>query len=297
MSASPATYVSVSRIVRRREVTPARIPTPPIVPAVMGIMGQMQGFKLVTSPATNRSGTATSGRCCSASDNPDCNIGVTTAGIITTLGALSRTALAAGATGLIGNFVLQSLLADAAWSRVVTVGRRITPHQHPKLEQRVLDLGELETVRELPHIDDVFCCLGTTIKQAGSQPAFRQVDHAFVVGLGRAGLRAGASQFLLVSAIGADPASRVFYSQVKGETEAAIGRLHYRSTQIFRPSLLLGERREFRLGERIAMRTAPLLSLALVGRLRRYRPIQAATVARAMVNIAREAPLGPNIFE
>ena len=210
---------------------------------------------------------------------------------------MSRTALVAGATGLIGNHVLQFLLADDTWGRVVTVGRRITPHRHNKLEQWVLDLGKLDTVSDLPHGDDVFCCLGTTIKQAGSQQAFRQVDHGFVVGLGRAGLRAGASQFLLVSAIGADPGSRVFYSRVKGETEAAIGRLHYRSTQIFRPSLLLGERREFRLGERIAMVTAPVLSVALIGRLRRYRPIKAETVARAMANLAREAPLGPNIFE
>ncbi|HEV8381012.1 MAG TPA: NAD(P)H-binding protein [Gemmatimonadales bacterium] len=210
---------------------------------------------------------------------------------------MSRTALVAGATGLIGNFVLQFLLADDEWSRVVTVGRRITPQQHDKLEQRVLDLGELETVSDLPHVDDVFCCLGTTIKQAGSQPAFRRVDHAFVVGLARACLRTGATQFLLVSAIGADPKSRVFYSRVKGETELAVGRLHYRSTQIFRPSLLLGERREFRLGERIAMVAAPVLAATLIGRLRRYRPIKAETVARAMVTLAREAPLGPNMFE
>jgi len=141
---------------------------------------------------------------------------VTTGVIITTLGLVSRTALLAGATGLAGSHVLNLLLGDPAWSRVVTVGRRTTPQQHAKLEQRVLDLGELETVRDLPHVDDVFCCLGTTIKRAGSQPAFRLVDHAFVVGLARSGLRAGATQFLLVSAIGADSASRVFYSRVKG---------------------------------------------------------------------------------
>jgi uncharacterized protein YbjT (DUF2867 family) len=210
---------------------------------------------------------------------------------------LSRTALLAGATGLIGNHVLQFLLADRTWGRVITVGRRITPHEHEKLEQRVLDLGELEKVNDLPHLDDVFCCLGTTIKQAGSQPAFRRVDHTFVVALAQAGLRAGAHQFLLISAIGADPTSRVFYSRVKGETETAVGRLRYRSTQIFRPSLLLGERREFRLGERIAAVVAPAFSLALLGRLRRYRPIKAETVARAMVNLGREAPLGPNVFE
>ena len=210
---------------------------------------------------------------------------------------MSRTALVAGATGLVGSHVLEFLLADAHWSHVVTVGRRTTSQRHAKLEQRVLDLGELETVRDFPHVDDVFCCLGTTIKQAGSQQAFRLVDHAFVVGLARAGLRAGATQFLLVSAIGADPESRVFYSRVKGETEAAIRKLPYQSIQIFRPSLLLGERAEFRLGEQIAMLGAPVLPALLFGRLRRYRPIQAATVARAMVTIAHEAPRGPNVFE
>lgn len=210
---------------------------------------------------------------------------------------MSRTALLAGATGLIGSHVLKLLLAEDEWSRVVTVGRRPMPELHKKLEQRVLDLGELETVSDLPHVDDVFCCLGTTIKQAGSQPAFRRVDHAFILGVAHAGLHAGAKQFLLVSAIGADPGSRVFYSRVKGETESAIRRLAFQGVQILRPSLLLGERSEFRVGERIAMVVAPPLSLLLLGRLRRYRPIRAETVARAMVNLAREAPRGPNVFE
>ena len=208
-----------------------------------------------------------------------------------------RTALLAGATGLVGSHVLEFLLADPEWSRVVTVGRRTTPARHEKLEQRIVDLGALEAVADLPPADDVFCCLGTTIKQAGSQAAFRRVDHDFVVGLARAGLRAGAKQFLLVSAIGADPESRVFYSRVKGEAEAAVRKLPYRAIQIFRPSLLLGKRAEFRLGERIMRLAAPLLSVFLVGRLRRYRPIHAATVARAMVNLARQAPRGPNVFE
>jgi uncharacterized protein YbjT (DUF2867 family) len=210
---------------------------------------------------------------------------------------VSRNALVAGATGLVGSHVLALLLADARWSRVVTVGRRSTGQQHAKLEQRVLDLGELETVSDLPRVDDIFCCLGTTIKQAGSQPAFRLVDHTFVVGLARAGLRAGATQFLLVSAIGADPESRVLYSRVKGETEAAIRKLPYEAIQIFRPSLLLGDRPEFRLGERIATLGAPVMMGLLFGRLRRYRPIQAATVARAMVAIAKEVPRGPTVYE
>ena len=208
-----------------------------------------------------------------------------------------NSALLAGATGLVGSHVLQLLLADDAWSHVVTLGRRPSPVQHPKLEQRIVDLGGLEAMADLPRVDDVFCCLGTTIKQAGSQDAFRRVDYEFVVGLGRAGLRAGATQFLLVSAIGADPSSRVFYSRVKGEAEAAVRQLPYRGIQIFRPSLLLGARTQFRMGERIAMIAAPVVKLALVGRLRRYRPIEAEMVARAMVRVAKEAPRGPNVFE
>ena len=210
---------------------------------------------------------------------------------------MSRTTLLAGATGLVGSHLLQFLLADAEWDRVVTLGRRTTLVQHDKLEQRVVDLAAVEAAGDLPNADDVFCCLGTTIKQAGSQEAFRRVDHDYVVGLARAGPRAGVTQFLLVSAVGADPESRVFYSRVKGETEADLRKLPYRAVQIFRPSMLLGERAEFRLGERIAMMAAPLLQLALVGGLRRYRPIQARDVARAMVRIAREAPRGPNVFE
>ena len=210
---------------------------------------------------------------------------------------MNRTALLAGGTGLVGSHVLQELLAADTWSRVVTAGRRPTSLRHGKLEQRVLDLSAIEAHGDLPHADDVFCCLGTTIKQAGSQGAFRSVDHDFVVGLARAGLRIGATQFLLISAIGADPESRVFYSRVKGEAEAAVRRLPYRAVQIFRPGLLLGKRSEFRLGERIAMLAVPLLHPFLLGGLRRYHSIQAGDVARAMVRIAREAPRGPNVWE
>ena len=209
---------------------------------------------------------------------------------------MSRTALLAGATGLVGSHILQRLLADSAWTRVVTIGRRLIPQRHDKLEQRTVDFGALPSLSDLPHVDDVFCCLGTTIKQAGSQTAFRRVDHDYVVALAQAGLRSGTTQFLLVSAIGADPESRVFYSRVKGETEADVRKLRYPATQIFRPSLLLGERAEFRLGERIAMMAGPLLSWLLFGRLRRYRPMHADVVARAMTRIALEAPRGPNVF-
>ena len=213
---------------------------------------------------------------------------------------MTRTALVAGASGLVGGHLLQLLLADGAYARVVTLVRRELPARHPKLEQRVVDFGTLDAFSDIPRTDDVFCCLGTTIKTAGSRAAFRKVDHDYVVGLARLGVRAGARQFLLVSALGADPASRIFYSRVKGEVERAVRQLPgqpYRGVQIFRPSFLMGARAEVRLAERIGVPLARVLAPLMVGPLRRYRPIHAADVARAMVQIAEEAPRGPNVFE
>lgn len=210
---------------------------------------------------------------------------------------MSRAALLAGASGLVGGHVLRLLLADDAYARVITLARRQLPASRAKLEQRVVDMDALDELTDLPSIDDVFCCLGTTIKKAGSQDAFRNVDFDYVLGVARAGLRTGATQFLIVTAIGADPASRVFYSRVKGEVEQAVRALPYGSVQIFRPSLLVGDRPEHRLAERIGVPIARAVAPLLLGPLRRYRPIRAADVARAMVQIAKEAPRGPNVYE
>jgi uncharacterized protein YbjT (DUF2867 family) len=210
------------------------------------------------------------------------------------MATVGRTALIAGATGLVGGHVLGLLLEDPAYTRVVSVSRRPVHTTPAKLEQHIVDFA---TLPEMPPADDAFCCLGTTIRRAGSQEAFRRVDYDYVVSFASAAHRAGARQLLLVSAVGADPAARVFYSRVKGEVEAAVRQMPFEGIQIFRPSLLLGERTEFRLGERVATWFAPVAGLALVGSLRRYLPIEAADVARAMVRIAREAPRGPSVFE
>lgn len=209
----------------------------------------------------------------------------------------SRSALVAGASGLVGGHLLRQLLEDSEYERVTVVARRTLPLAHKKLVHRVLDFDRLAEVGDFPRVHDVFCCLGTTIKQAGSQDAFRKVDYTYVVELARVALRHRASQFLVVTAVGADARSRVFYSRVKGEVEAAVRRLQFDGIHIFRPSLLLGARAQGRPAERAAMLLGGLIGWAFVGPLARYRPIKAETVARAMVRVARDAPRGVRVYE
>src|SRR6266705_3587657 len=189
----------------------------------------------------------------------------------------SRTALVAGASGLVGSRVLRLLLEDPAYARVTVLARRELPLSHKKLEQRVVSFDRLAQIADFPRVHDVFCCLGTTMKQAGSPDAFRKVDFTYVVELARVAVRHRASQFLVVTAVGADPQSRILYSRVKGEAEEAVRRLQFEGMQIFRPSMLV--------------------AWAFVGPLSRYRPIKAETVARAMVRVAREAPRGTHVYE
>jgi len=209
----------------------------------------------------------------------------------------SRTALVAGASGLVGSHVLRRLLEDPVYGRVTVLARRELPLAHKKLEQRVVSFDRLAQIADFPRVHDVFCCLGTTLKQAGSPDAFRKVDCTYVVELARVAVRHRASQFLVVTAVGSDPRSRILYSRVKGEAEEAVRRLQFESIQIFRPSLLVGARVESRPAERVAGLLSPLVAWAFVGPLARYRPIKAEAVARAMVRVAREAPRGTHVFE
>lgn len=202
--------------------------------------------------------------------------------------ASQKTALIAGASGLIGSQLLTLLLASDRYAKVIVVGRRPVPQVHPKLEQRVLDFDQLEQHALALIADDVYCCLGTTMRQAGSKEAFYKVDYLYVVKL--AALTAGnfAAQFLVVSAMGADPDSRFYYNRVKGEMEDAVRKTPFRVIHFFRPSLLLGARSEKRLGEQIGAVLLGILRPLLLGPLRKYQPVAAATVARAMLRAAEE---------
>lgn len=207
--------------------------------------------------------------------------------------AMQRRALVAGPTGLVGREVVLRLLDDPETIEVVAITRRPLAIPHPKLTEAVVDFAQLQDIAS-PPVDDYYCCLGTTLRQAGSEAAFRDVDLVYPVALARVALAAGATRCFLVSAMGANPASRVFYSRVKGEVEAELSRLPFRTVVVLRPSLLAGERAEFRMGERAALALMrPLRALVPA----RYRAIPAATVARALVAASRSPAPGRFVVE
>ncbi len=197
-----------------------------------------------------------------------------------------KSALLAGATGLVGGYALRRLLANPGYSRVESWGRRELPIDDPKLTQRIVDFACLDAGIRGSVPDEVFCCLGTTIRKAGSEEAFRRVDYGYPLALARFARAFGAGKFLMVSALGAHPKSAVFYNRVKGETEQAIAAVGLPATYFFRPSILLGTRAENRPGEKIGIAAAKLLAPLLVGGLRKYRPIEADSVAAAMIYVA-----------
>lgn len=197
-----------------------------------------------------------------------------------------RSVLLAGGSGLVGRELLQILLADPSVAAVHALGRRELPLRHARLVQHRVDFAALPS---LPPVDEAFIALGTTIKVAGSQAAFRAVDFDAVVAVAKAARAAGATRLGVVSAMGADARSRVFYNRVKGEMEQAVGALGFETLVIARPSLLVGDREALgqpvRAGEEIGLKVSRWLAPLVPANL---RPIAAAAVARALVQAVRE---------
>jgi uncharacterized protein YbjT (DUF2867 family) len=202
----------------------------------------------------------------------------------------SRTALLAGATGLVGSRCLERLLAAPDFARVRVLVRRPLEMQHPKLETTIVDFDRLR--EEDVQGDDVFLCLGTTIKVAGSQEAFRKVDQHYTVAVAKLARKSGAIRVGLVSSVGANAKAKNFYLRVKGETEEELIALGYPSVAIMQPSLLLGERKEKRAGEGFATAASHVVKGLMIGGLRVYRPIEGDTVAAAMIAAVRRGEPG-----
>jgi uncharacterized protein YbjT (DUF2867 family) len=196
-----------------------------------------------------------------------------------------------GATGLVGAECVRRFAESSRFTRVIALVRRPLPRApSARVETHVIDFERLESAAEFFRVSHIVCALGTTIKKAGTRERFRRVDHDYPLAAARLGLREGARHFLLVSALGASARSRVFYSRVKGEVEDAIRALPYQSVTLVRPSLLLGQREELRLGESIGKLFAKVVP-------RRYRPVQASAVAATIVRAAVEDRVGVRVIE
>lgn len=207
---------------------------------------------------------------------------------------MNKSALLLGSTGLVGSELLEQLKPH--YDRIIVLTRKLDRTATAPIEQHMVDFNKLDDVADLFKVDDVYCCLGTTIRVAKTQEAFREVDYTYPLKAAQLAKAANANQFLIVTAMGADPRSSIFYSRVKGELEQSLLELSLPSLHIFRPSLLLGQRKQLRIVERIAIAMNPLLRFIMSGPLRRYRPIHASIVARGMWAAARSNSYGSHIY-
>ena len=200
----------------------------------------------------------------------------------------------AGATGLVGREVLAALLADKRYRAVHVLGRRAPPSTHPKLHVHSVDFAHLG---KLPEADEVYIALGTTIKVAGSQQAFRAVDFDAVVAVAKAAREAGATRMGVVSAMGANAKSSVFYNRVKGEMENALSKLGYASLVMARPSFIEGDRAALqqpgRSGEGLALLAMRALRPLIPAN---YRVIPAAQIAQALLQAVQQAKPGLHVL-
>lgn len=204
----------------------------------------------------------------------------------------AKTALLLGATGLVGGHLLRQLLESPHYDRVVTLSRRPVDLQHPRLTQAILDFDRPDPA--LIRGDDLYCALGTTLRKAGSKEAQYRIDCTYPAEIGRIAKQNGTRQYLLVSSVGADAHSSNFYLKTKGELEEKIRNLGFEHFVAARPSFLLGERSEFRPGEKIGIGIARLFAPLIP---RRYRGIEAEKVARALVSLANDGSSGVEIVE
>ncbi|MBP1906045.1 uncharacterized protein YbjT (DUF2867 family) [Paenibacillus turicensis] len=210
---------------------------------------------------------------------------------------MGKTALIIGASGLVGQHLLQILLHNEAYDHIVALVRSSLNEQHSKLTEHIVNFDKLEDQPSLFAVDDVFCCLGTTIKKAGSQEVMYRIDVEYPVTIAKLSQQQGAQQFLVVSAMGANPNSSIFYSRMKGELEQKLARLAYPSLSILRPALLLGERNEVRVGEQLGAIVAKGTTWLMAGPLKKYKAIEGKQVAQAMYNLSQQNKAGVHIYD
>ena len=203
-----------------------------------------------------------------------------------------RIAALLGASGATGHKLLPLLLADPAYGKVITLGRRTLDISHAKLQDRVVDFDNLAAGFEDARVDDCYCTFGTTIKIAGSQAAMTRIDHEFVLAFAKAGLAAGATRFAYLSAANANAASSLFYPRLKGQTEDALKTLGFADLGIFRPSMIIAHRADRRWAESLLLPLLPLVDRLMIGKLSMYRSIPVETLARAIAAFSAQQGSG-----
>jgi nucleoside-diphosphate-sugar epimerase len=207
-----------------------------------------------------------------------------------------KTALLIGSTGLIGNYCLHLLLDDNRYEKVIAISRKELSVKNPKLENIITDLDTIVTFTEKLKADDYFCCLGTTIKIAGSQENFRKVDETYVLAIAKIAEKHNAKAFCVVSAMGANEQSSIFYNAVKGSMENQLKKLQINYIGIFRPSLLLGERKENRTAEKIGEYFLQFFKIISLGLAQNLYAIHGKKVAKAMIEKANSSKIGVEII-
>jgi uncharacterized protein YbjT (DUF2867 family) len=202
-----------------------------------------------------------------------------------------RTVLVIGSTGLVGRECVRLLLEDATVSRVVAIVRAPTDvfGKSPKLDMRTVDFDKLSFHADVFAVDQIICAIGTTLRKTPDRDIYRSIDYGYPLTAAKLGKDGGARHYLVVTALGADSGSRLFYNRLKGEVEDDLTALRFRSLTIARPSVLIGERSEARRSEILAWKLAPITP-------RKYKPVPAANVSRALVNAARNDLPGKRIL-
>lgn len=197
-----------------------------------------------------------------------------------------KTALLFGATGLTGMYLLDELVKNNTYAKIKVFGRKNRSYDSDKIELHTIDLNKLEDFSELIIGDDLFCCLGTTVKNAGSKEATRMVDFNYPVKIAEIASKNKVKNFVVISTLGANPKSSSFYFKNKGIMEEAIKYLDFVSLHALRPSMLLGKRNEFRFGEIVGKAFIHLFGWLMIGKLRRFKAVHSKDVARAMIFLA-----------
>lgn len=201
---------------------------------------------------------------------------------------MNKTAIILGATGVTGNLLLEKLIADTTYSKVILFSRSSVNNSSSKIEEHLVDLLELSNYKDAFIADEVFCCIGTTASKTKDKALYKSIDYGIPVNAAKLAKQNNINTFIVMSSMGADASSTVFYNRTKGEMERDVLKQKITNTFILRPSLIGGEREEFRLGEKIGKGIMTILNPLLIGGLRKYRMIHPEKIASCMQALAKE---------